>query len=288
MALATWLKEVADLSGLRYVELEGWRTRQSPGGEAFRGVLVHHTGSYDGIADATNDLSYAKWMALTGRSDLPAPLCNLALSAEGVVYLCAAGNANHAGSVKASGPLPAAGEGNALYIGIEAMNSGSQGWTTKGTDRSGKTITQYQAYVRLCAALCKRNGWPSSHVRAHKETSYSGKWDPGGIDMNDFRADVAGEIKRMGAPSTKPMDPAAYFRGAEGEHVLWYKARLEAHGYDKGVDLDSNRYGRGAIEATKRFQLAQGWSGKGADGFPGPETLKRLKAMPPKAEVVAP
>jgi len=193
--MLTDLAEACRKSGLRVVELDGWRVRRSAGGEAYRGVLCHHTGSYDDIGDTDSDLSYALWMARTGRPDLDPPLCNLALSAEGVVYVAAAGNANHAGQAKASGPMPAASDGNALYIGIEAMNSGSQGWSRLGRDDRGKAVTQYDAYVRLCAALCKHYGWPASHVRAHRETSVTGKWDPGLLEMTSFRADVAREIR---------------------------------------------------------------------------------------------
>lgn len=179
--MLTDLAEAARASGLEVVELPGWRTNHSSGGEDYKGVLCHHTGSYDEIGDTSSDLAYAKWLAFTGRDDLDPPLCNLALSAEGVVYVCAAGNANHAGQARATGPMPPASDGNALYIGIEAYNSGSQGW-------SG---VQYSAYVRLCAALCTHYGWPASHVRAHRETSVTGKWDPGLLNMDRFRSDIA-------------------------------------------------------------------------------------------------
>ena len=192
------LADAARLSGLRVVELKGWATNFSAGAFDPTGVLCHHTGSFDDIADKENDLDYAEWLAFTGRTDLDPPLCNFALSAECVVYVCAAGNANHAGEARSTGPMPAASDGNALYIGIEAMNSGSQGWDSKGLDTSGQEITQRTAYARLCAALCEHYDWPASHVRGHKETSSTGKWDPGLLDMDDFRSDVAREIRGMG------------------------------------------------------------------------------------------
>lgn len=189
MGWITDLAVAARKSGLKVVELDGWKSNTSAGSLAVKGVLCHHTGSYDGIGDRDSDLAYAKWLAFTGRSDLPPPLCHLSLSAEGVVYVCASGNANHAGTAKASGPMPA-GDGNVLYIGIEAMNNGSQGWGAKGKDAAGQVVTQRQAYARLCAALCRHYGWPASHVRAHKETSTTGKWDPGSLDMDVFRKEV--------------------------------------------------------------------------------------------------
>lgn len=191
------LAQAARKSGLAVIELDGWRQNKSHGGEDYKGVLDHHTGSYDGIADAKDDYSYAMWLAFEGRSDLPPPLCNLALSAEGVVYVCAAGNANHAGEAKASGPMPAVPDGNVIYIGIEAMNSGSQGWDSKALTLNGEEITQYEAYVRLNAALCLHYGWPASHVRAHKETSVTGKIDPAPMDMTKMRRDVARMMKTL-------------------------------------------------------------------------------------------
>lgn len=188
--MLTDLADACRKSGLIVVEMPGWKANKSNGAFDPDGILNHHTGSFDAIADAADDLAYAKWLAFTGRSDLPPPLCNLALSAESVVYVCAAGNANHAGRAKASGPMPAASDGSAIYLGIEAMNSGAQGWGTVGKDAAGKPVTQGDGLARLNAALCEHYGWPASHCRGHRETSVTGKWDPGLLDLDDFRTHV--------------------------------------------------------------------------------------------------
>jgi|SRR5690606_20042225 len=183
------LARVVRKSGLKVVEVGGWRGRGRPaytGGFNPSGVLCHHTGSSGG------GRSYAEWMAKEGRPDLPAPLCHLALDRDGTVYVCADGRANHAGEAKASGPMPA-GDGNATYIGIEAMNNGTEGWTR----------VQRRAYIRLCAALCVGYGLSASSVRAHKETSTTGKWDPGKLGMRRFRADVGKEVKAMKKKPTR-------------------------------------------------------------------------------------
>lgn len=203
--MLTDLDVAARKSGLKVVPLPGWKTNRSNGGENYKGVSIHHTGSYDDIGDTSSDYNYAMWMAFEGRSDLPHPLMNLGLSAESVVYVGAAGNANGVGEAKASGPMPYAKDGNAMYIVIEAYNSGSQGWNTKGVDASGAVVTQYMGYVRLCAALCVHYGWPASHVRGHKETSVTGKWDPGMIDMDEFRTDVAQAMADMTNPEDNDM-----------------------------------------------------------------------------------
>lgn len=192
------LADAARKSGLIVIEIDGWESNYSGG--AFRpdGSLDHHTGSYDGLTDAENDLDYAYWLAFTGRpaDGVPPPLCNLALSAECVVYVCSAGNANHAGQARRSGPMPAASDGNAIYIGTEAMNSGSQGWESEGVDAAGNPLTQGEALARLDAALAVHYGWPASHVRGHKETSVTDKWDPGLLDMDRHRRRVAHYIKQ--------------------------------------------------------------------------------------------
>lgn len=170
-------------AGLRLGVLPGWQTRGRPpstGDFDPGGVLIHHTGSsQDGAA-------YAKWLGTVGRSDLPAPLCQVSIGRDGTVYLLAAGRANHAGKAKASGPMPA-GDGNALYVGIECHNTGSEGWTEP----------QYAATVRTAAVLCRMLGARAEAVRGHRETSVTGKVDPGRMDMGEFRDDVADEIARM-------------------------------------------------------------------------------------------
>jgi len=175
-----YLTDLADVlrsAGLKVVEIPGWKTRGRPGTFDPKGVLCHHTGG------KPDGLSYATWMAITGRTDLAAPLAQLGLDREGTFYVQAAGRANHAGRCKAIAGLKAYpgrdyGDGNAQMIGIEAMNTGSEGWSD----------TQYGAYVRGVAALCTHYGW--SIVLGHRETSLSGKPDPGLIDLDKFRRDV--------------------------------------------------------------------------------------------------
>lgn len=184
------LPDVLRKAGLRVVEVPGWREFSRPestGGFAPVGNLWHHTGAKDtNPLSVADDLEYAKWLAQVGRSDLPAPLCQLSVGRDGTVYVCAAGRGNHAGKAKASGPVPA-GDGNALYLGWECQNTGSEGW-------SGP---QYEAMVKGGAATSKHYGWSSTANRAHKETSVTGKWDPGRLDMDEFRADIADEMATM-------------------------------------------------------------------------------------------
>jgi hypothetical protein len=187
--LATVLRK----AGLKVVEVPGWQTRSRPestGGFAPRGNLWHHTGAKDtNPLSIDDDRAYANWLAEIGRSDLPAPLCQASIGRDGTIYVCAAGRGNHAGQARASGPMPA-GDGNALFIGWECQNTGTEGW-------SGP---QYEAMVKAAAATSKAYGWTADANRAHKETSVTGKWDPGALDMDEFRADIA---EQLAAPSNQ-------------------------------------------------------------------------------------
>lgn len=175
------LAKVLRDAGLDVVEIPGWTTRGRPsstGGFDPVGNLWHHTGG------ASDSREYAEWMALTGRSDLPAPLCQVAVDRSGRCYVLAAGRANHAGAAQPSGPVPG-GDGNEFYIGWECMNTGSEGW-------SGE---QYAAMVTAAAATSRHYGWTADANRAHKETSVTGKWDPGLLVMDKFRADIEAQME---------------------------------------------------------------------------------------------
>jgi hypothetical protein len=169
-------------AGLKVVEIDGWRDRGRPvstGGFGPVGVLNHHTGSFDRVGDLADDLSYAKWLAKVGRSDLPAPLVQLTLSVEGTVYVLASGRSNHAGVAKASGSV-AQGDGNSLYVGIE--------WMLSGTQQIPKTM--YEAGATLNAVLLEILGSSVQAVSCHYQTSVTGKWDigdPNGISFNGHK-----------------------------------------------------------------------------------------------------
>ena len=186
MVYLTDMADVLRRAGLKVVEIPGWKTRGRPGDFAPIGVLCHHTGSAN--TGLSKEYGYANWMATVGRDDLPAPLAQLGLGRSGIFYVLAAGRANHAGRCKPIAGLQAYagrdyGDGNAQLVGIEAMNNGSEGWTA----------AQYRAYVRGCAALNAAYGFPVKRTLAHRETSLSGKPDPGGINMTTFRSQVAAE-----------------------------------------------------------------------------------------------
>lgn len=165
-----WLLELADVcraAGLRVLEYDGWETRARSSGAIadLMGVVVHHTAS-----DTTpqNDADYI------ARYADAAPIAQLFLDRDGVVWVIAAGAANHAGKggpyTTSAGVIPLD-SANTRTIGIEAANTGvGEPWPTVQTD----------AYVRLVAALCDAYGLTVRDVLLHATWAETRKIDPAG------------------------------------------------------------------------------------------------------------
>lgn len=165
MATITWLADqLKKDTYISVIEQSGWKTRMRSGSFSPVGVLLHHTGSTASNSNPAPSLN----TVLSGRSDLPGPLCHVLVDYKGKCRVIAGGRANHAGEAKASGPI-SAGDGNTKYIGIEIDYSGSQ----------NPSDVQYAAVVDVAAAILARLGKTSTSCRCHKETSVTGKWDPG-------------------------------------------------------------------------------------------------------------
>lgn len=165
----TWLPEVLRAAGLTCDIYPGARDRGHGDFGVIWGVIIHHTGA----SGAPGPGAIAEHPTLGLASQLH-------LDRSGKYTLCGVGIAWHAG--EGSWPGLPANDANRLTIGIEAENNGTEGWTP----------AQYRAYVQGVAAILRKLGQSSSHVIGHKEWAgpAQGKWDPGGIDMAQFRADV--------------------------------------------------------------------------------------------------
>lgn len=89
------------------------------------------------------------------------------------------------------------------------------------------------------------------------------------------------------APKPKPVyapyPGRQFFRlGQVHALILEMGKALVRAGY-KGYQVGpSTKFERGDIKAVAWFQRKQGWTGEDADGYPGPETWKRLKVAIPK------
>ncbi|MFF8447865.1 N-acetylmuramoyl-L-alanine amidase [Streptomyces leeuwenhoekii] len=230
-----WLK-ILRAEGVRVEEYPGWRTRgrDAATGRAFgpvRMFLNHHTAGRN-----SKDI-----VARTGVPGLPAPLAHVYLAKSGVATMCSAGRANHAGPMamnayasfrdeRSTHPAPSASsgtvDGNDVAYGLEAENLGD-----------GKDVyprAQYDAWVRINAAVCRHHDWSAESCAGHLETSVEGKVDPRGpvegygsrgpfpFTMRQFRADVDERLAHT--PDWNPgeeEDPmAGYSKNEIGDAVL--------------------------------------------------------------------
>lgn len=173
MPYLTQLATIARSTGYPVTEVAGWKTRGHGPQPEVLGVVAHHT------AGATAGGDYPSLgVVRDGRAGLPGPLSHFGIGRSGRIYVVAAGRCWH------NAPSTSGYHDNSSSIGIEAENDGRQPWPA----------VQLDAYRKLCAALCKEFGLSASRVKAHREVN-TGKPDPHGVDMDDFRADVARLMK---------------------------------------------------------------------------------------------
>lgn len=179
--------------GIEVEFIDRWESRGRPSAPAFdpAGLVCHHTATSRQAKGDYPSLGIVR----DGRPDLAGPLAQLGLGRSGKVYIIAAGKANHAGD---GGWLGLS--GNASVWGIEAENDGiGEPWPA----------VQFDAYVRLAAALARHTGFGAEMVCGHKEwTPY--KIDPAGINMPNFRA----QVKNLLTVSAPPANKETYVPGS--------------------------------------------------------------------------
>lgn len=171
----SWLADALRAEGLEVIELDGWQTRGGPLTKV-EGVVCHGT-----ITPASTPDANVARLLRDGHSTLAGPLSQIGLDRQGRVWLVAAGRCNHNGF----------GEWGNQAVGIEAFHDGKEQW-------SG---VQLRAWEKTCAAICRRLSLPCERVKGHKETDPKRKVDPGGLNMDHFRQNIAGLL----APARPPL-----------------------------------------------------------------------------------
>ncbi len=169
-------------AGVVVREAPGWRDRGNGYVASYVGGLVHHTATGYGIALPGTGIYN---LLINGRPDLRGPLCNYAGNDDGSVTIIAAHPANHAGASggRSMGPLPVTKLFNPRVLGLEIVYPGT----------SPMRPAQYRSALIWARAVADVvGGGAIERVRAHAETSITGKWDPGyaegrTIDMAAFR-----------------------------------------------------------------------------------------------------
>lgn len=132
------------------------------------GLMNHHTGA----SGNSSPWSIANHPSLG--------LCSqLFLPRNGKVVICGYGVAWHGGAGSGYGIYDV----NAQLLGMEMDNNGTEGWGS----------SQYWAAVRINALVQDEAKLGRDRAIGHKEWAgkAQGKWDPGGMNMDKFRADIA-------------------------------------------------------------------------------------------------
>ncbi|TYB50224.1 N-acetylmuramoyl-L-alanine amidase [Nonomuraea sp. PA05] len=227
MPWLTRLATVARRTGFPVIEVDGWKSRGHGPQPEVQGVVCHHTAG----PAAGGDYPSLK-VVRDGRPGLDGPLSQYGLGRSGTIYVIAAGRCWH--NAPSTSPL----HDNSSSIGIEAENNGRQAWPT----------AQLLAYRRLCAEICREYGLPASRVKAHREVN-TGKPDPHGIDMTDFRADVArllaGRAPALSESWTEELVdnlPTLKPGSSHARHVKTMRGLLWARGYEP-ANMHATRYG---------------------------------------------
>lgn len=178
-----WLAREFRAAGLKVVEVQGWENRGRPAStgsfDPDEATITHHTGTRSGPDNNAPSLS----VLISGRSDLPGPLCQWAVAYDGTVYVVAAGRANHAGSVGKSGVpgMPLGADGNALSLGDEVMTDGTQ--QLPEAQRHAIAVTN--------AVALKHHGNGADRAYRHQTISGTGKWDIGSLTDQQVQSDAA-------------------------------------------------------------------------------------------------
>lgn len=185
--------------GVEVKEFDGWRTRGHGDFNVIWGVVAHHTGGNNTPASL---IAY-------GHSALWGLLSQIHLDRNGVATIVGIGHAYHAGV--GSWPGIQTNNANAVTLGVEANSDGTSPWPPVMLDK----------YYRICAAICWYLGHSSLRTIGHKEWGkVQGKWDPGGIDMSTFRANVQRYIDRP--PFLAAITPPA----KEGEDMAFWEDQI--------------------------------------------------------------
>lgn len=189
-----WMAAAFRENGLRVREVRGWKTRGRPYDFSPRGVVFHHTASnrHSGPKPALGTV--VKGRSLPDGTFLPGPLCNVLIGRDGVVYLVAAGRANHAGLGGPWRTIPLD-SGNKYMVGVEVENDGiGEPWS--------RALLQVCDLVFATLLIGLRRGAVS--LAGHKEWAPRRKKDPAAIPMDHYRHRVARQMQAIKRAKERP------------------------------------------------------------------------------------
>lgn len=207
---AIWLADVLSDAGLTIHPYPGWETRGRPGGIDPKGYVLHHTVTSPTTADAIID----RRLAVTGRPDLPPPLCNISTNRDGSVSIIAAGRANHAGVGIWRGV-----SGNKHFIGDEMKNLANGGQNPK-TFEPWSQVQLESARIAAGAILAYLGFTDAAMLCGHKEyaTPLGRKRDPHTLDMNAERLLITAKMNGVDMAWAKPGDKVETLNDVKAVH----------------------------------------------------------------------
>ena len=299
--------EVLQAAGLDVEAEPGWETRRGskysfdhrPGGTL--GMIVHHTAA-GGSADMP-----CRNICVNGRSDLKGPLVQFLLGRSGKLLLISQNRCNHAGrgssevikDLEASRDITTefdAGQGaynarnfgrdndyrkaNGRFWGVEVENNGI------GEEYSQEQI---KALVKLCAAMCKWQGWDHNRIIHHREwtsrkydMSYTGplrEYVKKMMGSSQWRVPKSAVQSGTKSPVTPPKRPTVFKQGSTGEEVKEIQQALSKLGYRVVIngDFDTATH-YGVVRFQRKHRLT-------VDGIVGPQTLSKIRAQQKRPSV---
>lgn len=263
-----WLARVLTDAGLKVSEVPGWPNRGVGDIGPVRGVICHHTaGSPNG--------NYPSLKVVTdGRPGLSGPLSQLGLGRDGTYYIIAAGKAQHAGK----GAFAGSTSGNSSFIGIEAENVGQP---AGHEHHEPWPEVQLDAYYRGVAAILKHLGLPAASCIGHKEWALpkGRKNDPHSLDMDEFRAKVAGFMDgTVASPKLIPHKDALdrpTIRRSNPHNPLFLVKELQRK-IGMPVELQTGNFGAITEARVREFQKLHALV---PDGIVGPKAWAALDAI---------
>jgi hypothetical protein len=220
-------------AGCTVVELPGWQTRGRSGNAMYADgrpwcVMWHHTAS---AGDGADDADYC-----TFRSP-DAPLANLVVGRDGVVYVCAAGPTNTNGK---GGPLTF----SRGTVPVDSMNTHAVGIEISN-DGVGMPypVAQINACFAASNAVCAAYGLEPDDIDEHVDwapgrkidpatsTAVQGEWQPEPVNtsLSWWAADLRAEARRRATTTPPPPHPT-------GE-VTMYVIAVIRNGWPTPVDL---------------------------------------------------
>lgn len=248
-----WLADEFRAAGLTVVEVEGWEDRGRPASVGSFEPNGAHTKHHTGTPTSPSRVAPTLATCIYGRPDLPGPLCQWLTAYDGVVYVIAAGRANHAGPIGKSGVpgMPIGGDGNRYALGDEVDTDGTQDIPP----------AQMRSLVITAAVVARHYDRDEQWTHRHADISGSGKWDIGQLTTPQLRTHVRDAI-----PEEDPMAQyadqlekiaadAAAAKAAAEQALKEQRAERKARG-------ENDRQRQGEIRAHLRSLGAQIRAGK--------------------------